>query len=83
MQHFVETIEFWVHQDQQREIAPRLNRLHIPEPFHLYRKHPWFCGIWRYWALMQFHEFGIAFANAWGSIMSCAHLYNAVDGGRT
>lgn len=32
---------------------------------------------------MQFHEFGIAFANAWGSIMSCAHLYNAVNGGRT
>jgi hypothetical protein len=83
MQHFVETIEFWVHQDQQREIAPRLTRLHIPEPFHLYRKHPWSCGVWRYWALMQFHEFGIAFANAWGSVMSCAHLYNAVNGGKT
>jgi hypothetical protein len=83
MQRFVETIEFWVHKDQQREIAPRLNRINTPEPFHLYRKHPWSCGLWRYWALMQFHEFGIAFANAWGSVMSCAHLYNAVNGGKT
>lgn len=79
MQRFVDTIELWVHKDQQREIAPRLNRLNIPQSFHLYRKHPWSCGLWRYWALMQFHEFGIAYANAWGSIMSCAHLYNAVN----
>jgi hypothetical protein len=34
-------------------------------------------------ALIRFHELGIAFANAWGSIMSCAHLYSAVDGDKT
>jgi hypothetical protein len=83
MQRFVETVEFWVHQDQQRKIGPQLNRIYQPKPFHLYRTHPWSCGLWRYWVLMQFHEFGIAFANAWGSIMSCAHLYNAVNGGKT
>jgi hypothetical protein len=66
--HFVETIEFWVHEDQQRKIAPQLKRVNIPEPFHLYRKHPWSCGLWRYWALMQFHEFGIVLANVWGFI---------------
>jgi hypothetical protein len=61
----------------------QLNRIYQPNPFHLYRTHPWSCGLWRYWVLMHFHEFGIAFANAWGSIMPCAHLYNAVNGGKT
>ena len=83
MQHFVDTIEFWVHKDQQREIVPRLKRINIPQPFHLYRKHPWSCGLWKYWVQMQFHEFAIAFVNAWGSVMSCVHLYNAVQGGKT
>lgn len=32
---------------------------------------------------MRFHELGIAFANASFSIMACAHLYNAVSGGKT
>ena len=64
MQRSVETIEFWEHKDQQREFASRLNRTNTPEPFHLYRKHPWSCGLWIYWALIQFHEFGIAFTNA-------------------
>lgn len=83
MQRFVQTVEFWVHQDQQRKIALQLNRTYHPKPFHFYRTHPWSCGLWKYWVLMQFHEFGIAFANAWGSVMSCAHLYNAVNGGKT
>ncbi|KAF2993588.1 hypothetical protein E8E13_000745 [Curvularia kusanoi] len=83
MQHFVETVKFWVHQDQQRKVGLQLKRTYPPKPWHLYRKHSWSCGLWRYWVLMQFHEFGIVFANAWGSIMSCAHLYNAVSGGKT
>jgi hypothetical protein len=32
---------------------------------------------------MRFQEISIMFVNAWGSVMSCAHLYNAVQGGRT
>ncbi|PVH92820.1 hypothetical protein DM02DRAFT_698351 [Periconia macrospinosa] len=80
MQRFVDTIEFWVHEDHQRENAPKMGRKFIPEPFHLFRKHPWWCGLWKYWTLMQFHEFSIAFVNAWGAVMSCAHLYNAVGG---
>ncbi|KAH6639064.1 hypothetical protein C7974DRAFT_304256 [Boeremia exigua] len=81
MQQFVDTIEFWVHKDQEREIAPKLNRINTPPPFHLFRQHPWSCGLWKYWAQMQFHELSIVFVNAWGSVMSCAHLYNAVQGG--
>lgn len=40
MQHFVNTIEFWVHKDQQREIALRLNCINTPELFRLYCEHP-------------------------------------------
>ena len=83
MQRFIDTIEFWVHKDQQRGIAPKLARINIPQPFHLYRKHPWSCGLWKYWAQTQFHESSIAFVNAWDSVMSCAHLYNAVQDGKT
>jgi hypothetical protein len=32
---------------------------------------------------MRFHELSIVFVNAWGAVMSCAHLYNAVGGGKT
>jgi hypothetical protein len=31
---------------------------------------------------MRLHEFSIVFVNAWGSVMSCAHLYNAVIVGK-
>ncbi|KAF3054003.1 hypothetical protein E8E11_006452 [Didymella keratinophila] len=31
----------------------------------------------------EFHGFGIAFANAWDSVTSCAHLCNAVNGGKS
>jgi hypothetical protein len=79
LQQFAEHVEFWAHSDQQRKVAPRMKRINTPEPFQLYRKHPWSCGLWKYWAQMQFHEFSIVFVNAWGSVMSCAHLYNAVQ----
>ena len=79
LQQFTEMVEFWIHSDQQRKVAPQMKRINTPEPFQLYRKHPWSCGLWKYWAQMQFHEFSIVFVNAWGSVMSCAHLYNAVQ----
>ncbi|KAH7396155.1 hypothetical protein BKA66DRAFT_438117 [Pyrenochaeta sp. MPI-SDFR-AT-0127] len=81
VQHFVETLQFWCHEDQQRKAATSMKRINIPESFYLYRQHPWCCGLWKYFALMRFHEMNIVFVNAWGSVMSCAHLYNALDGG--
>ncbi|KAF1943592.1 hypothetical protein EJ02DRAFT_343053, partial [Clathrospora elynae] len=83
VQRFVDTLQFWCHEDQQRIDAQKLKRDNIPEPFCLYRKHPWLCGLWKYFTQMRFHEISIAFVNAWGSVMCCAHLYNAVDGGKT
>lgn len=82
MQQFSDTLQFWCHEDQQLDAAKRLKRHNIPEPFHLYRKHPWLCGLWKYYAQMRFHEISIVFVNAWGSVMSCAHLYNVVGGGK-
>lgn len=83
VQHFIDTLQFWCHEDQQLDAAKRLKRVNIPPQFHLYRKHPWLCGLWKYYAQMRFHEISITFVNAWGSVMSCAHLYNAVGGGTT
>lgn len=80
MLQFVTEIEHWLSKDHQRDLAPRMGRIFTPQPFHLYRKHPWWCGLWKYYILTRFHEFGIAFINAWGSVMACAHLYNAVNG---
>jgi hypothetical protein len=83
VQQFIETLQFWCRDDQQRIAAQKLKRLNIPIPFCLYRNHPWLCGMWKYYAQMRFHEISIVFVNAWGSVMSCAHLYNAVQGGKT
>ncbi|KAH7079749.1 hypothetical protein FB567DRAFT_582436 [Paraphoma chrysanthemicola] len=81
VQQFVDTLQFWCHEDQQLDAAKRLGRVNIPERFHLYRKHPWLCGLWKYYAQMRFHEISITFVYAWGAVMSCAHFYNAVGGG--
>jgi hypothetical protein len=83
VQQFVETLKFWCHEDQQLIHAKKLGRVNIPERHHIYRQHPWLCGIWKYYVQMRFHEISIVFVNAWGSVMSCAHLYNAVGGGKT
>jgi hypothetical protein len=83
VQQFVDTLQFWCHEDQQLICAKKLKRVNVPEPFQLYRKHPWLCGIWKYYVQMRFHEISVVFVNAWGSVISCAHLYNAVGGGKT
>lgn len=83
VQQFVDTLQFWCHEDQQRIVAERMGRVNIPEPFRLYRQHPWSCGLWKYFAQIRFHGISIAFVNAWGAVMSCAHLYNALEGGKS
>lgn len=79
LQQFVGFVQRWVQEDRQRKIAERAGRVNIPQPYHLFRKHPWSCGLWKYYIQMRHHEISITFANAWGGIMSCAHLYNAVQ----
>lgn len=49
-----------------------------PEPFRLLKQHPLLCGLFLFTTKMQYQEIGVSFVNAWGSVMYCAHLYNAV-----
>ncbi|OCL05854.1 hypothetical protein AOQ84DRAFT_399341 [Glonium stellatum] len=46
------------------------------EPFFLYRRHPLLCGLMTFALKALFKEAGIAFANAWGSILYASHIYN-------
>jgi hypothetical protein len=47
------------------------------EPFLLYKRHPLLCGLMTFSLKALFQETGIAFANAWGSILYASHIYNA------
>ncbi|THZ80312.1 hypothetical protein D6C84_07552, partial [Aureobasidium pullulans] len=47
------------------------------EPFKLLKQYPSLCGIWLYSLRYLMQDAGITFANAWGSVMYSAHLYNA------
>lgn len=48
------------------------------EPFLLLRNHPLYCGLLSYSIRILAQEASIVFANAWGSVLYCAHLYNAL-----
>ncbi|KAH7396178.1 hypothetical protein BKA66DRAFT_409453 [Pyrenochaeta sp. MPI-SDFR-AT-0127] len=68
----------YVLSDPHRVACKNLERRNIPPPYHLLRQHPWACGLWKYYIQIQVHSLSIKLVNAWGSIMSCAHLYSAV-----
>lgn len=76
---FSNEIRHWIIEDPHRKAAKQLKRINIPRPYHLFRNHPWSCGLWKYWIQIQFQDTALAFVNAWGSVMYCAHLYNAVQ----
>lgn len=48
-----------------------------PEPFRLLKQYPLLCGLFMFALKMRAQEIGLAFANAWGSILYTTHLYNA------
>lgn len=70
-------IDDWVKTDPIQRARKRLRRPE-GEPFKLMKQHPLLCGLWAYHLKALFHKVGVVFAGAWGSIMYCAHLYNAV-----
>jgi hypothetical protein len=76
---FVGCIKEEILDDPHRQYAIRVGRYRIPEPFLFYRRHPWLCGLWKYRIRIEFHKISVIFVNAWGSIMACTHLYNAVQ----
>lgn len=42
------------------------------------KQYPLLCGLFAYALKMRAQEVGLAFTNAWGSVMYASHLYNAV-----
>lgn len=73
----------WINQDilskairKQSKQSPEEQGVELP-PFFLMKQHPLLCGSIAYWLNLSLHEFGVSLANAYDSILSAAHLYNA------
>lgn len=49
-----------------------------PEPYRMLRSNPLLCGLILFNFKMRAQELGVTFANAWGSIINTAQIYNAV-----
>lgn len=66
--------------DKNRRVMLKRSKFAPPpaEPFMLLKRHPLYCGLLTYTIKYLSHEASVIFANAWGSIMYCAHLYNAL-----
>jgi hypothetical protein len=50
----------------------------IIRPYSLFSRHPLLCGLMLFRLNMRLEEAGITLVNAWGSLPSVLHLYNAV-----
>ena len=48
------------------------------ESFYLLSRHPLLCGTFAFKIYLQVQELGVVLANAWGTVIYTAHLYNAV-----
>ncbi|OAL53575.1 hypothetical protein IQ07DRAFT_677068 [Pyrenochaeta sp. DS3sAY3a] len=77
MSQFIDQISHYILGDPQRAAARRLKRVYLPKPYLFFRQHPWLCGLWKYHIQVRYHELSITFANAWGAVIHCGHLYNA------
>ncbi|KAL8740380.1 MAG: hypothetical protein Q9184_008498, partial [Pyrenodesmia sp. 2 TL-2023] len=74
-------IEIWVLQDfilEQRKTLTKDNRILNVRPHALLKSNPLLCGLFEFALKARFQELGIAFVNHWKSIVSVAHLYNAL-----
>lgn len=49
-----------------------------PKPFTFLRHHPILCGVMQFHITLTMQDQGMKLSDAWGSIMSVAHLYNAI-----
>ncbi|KAF2143124.1 uncharacterized protein K452DRAFT_214271, partial [Aplosporella prunicola CBS 121167] len=69
-------INHWVKSDKLQKMAWKSGR--APGSAFVWLKgHPAFCGLMTFSIQAMFQVCGVVFANAWGSIMSAAHIYNA------
>ncbi|MCJ1287916.1 hypothetical protein MMC26_007268 [Xylographa opegraphella] len=80
-------IDQWILSDVFLEMkkkfkSPSLYNIANPEQsdeaYYLLSRHPLLCGTLAFKICLQIQEFGVILANAWGSVIYTAHLYNAV-----
>lgn len=78
-----DVIRTWINSDAVQEarinIAQAVDTPETPaEAFSFFKYHPWYCGLLSYSINASAREASIIFINALGSILSSAHLYNAL-----
>lgn len=83
LRQILERISTWVQSDSVQEMRMSMmkrsvNQVPPSKPFFMMKQHPLYCGLLSYSIKALALDAAIAFANAWGSILYCAHLYNAV-----
>lgn len=77
----IRVIEDWILKDMVAQKLRSIQRnmaVPDPQPFRLLKQYPLLCGIFTFALKMRAQEIGLAFANAWGSILYTSQLYNAV-----
>ncbi|KAL8772294.1 MAG: hypothetical protein Q9209_002506 [Squamulea sp. 1 TL-2023] len=81
LRQLISEINRWVLRDLVGEKSKKIRQGYgMPQavPYSLLRQYPLLCGLLTFALQSRFQDIGVAFANAWGSIMYTAHLYNAV-----
>ena len=76
LKQFLDRVE-WVKKDKLQD-AKREDDWPLGEPFHWFKQHPNFAGLYLYHLEVRYQELGVLFAGAWGSVIYAGHLYNAV-----
>ncbi|KAI9091296.1 hypothetical protein DFS34DRAFT_329689 [Phlyctochytrium arcticum] len=75
-------VEEWILKDRLQLISTSVRetaayRVNARHSYLLLKWHPWLSGMLQFQAYLTFQELGIVYANACGSIMYVAHLYEA------
>jgi hypothetical protein len=84
LQDFVDELRFMHSSDQIQEFVSERTDNESPdynfvsESHHLLKYHPLSCGIKLYAVRAKYHDLSVKYANAAGTVISCAHLYHAL-----
>ncbi len=71
----IQTCKFW----SNDPISAQWQRMGLNlKPSTFLHRHMLFCGLWTHYLRTSFHKAGVAFADAWGSVLYSGHLYHAI-----
>jgi hypothetical protein len=76
--------EEWINQDiyslaHQKLFKDSKSQAALIQPYSLFSRQPFLCGLMLFRLNMRLQEAGIVLVNAWGSLPTVLHLYNAVQ----